>query len=210
MTRFAAMERQGLADLLDEVGPDAPTLCEGWTARDLAAHLVLRERRPDAAAGILLAPLAGYTERVQGSLAAGPWPRLVAKVRRAPWWSPVSNRLTDELANRVELFVHHEDVRRARPGWAPRALPAGQAEALWGQTRAFAKRALRRVPAAVTVCPTDVAGEMAAGAGGPAVRLSGPTPELLLFLMGRQEHARVDLDGPPEVTDRLRRARFGV
>jgi hypothetical protein len=36
-------ERLELCDLLLELGPDAPTLCEGWTTADLAAHLVLRE-----------------------------------------------------------------------------------------------------------------------------------------------------------------------
>ena len=46
---FARDERIALCDLLDETGPEAPTLCEGWRTLDLAAHLVLREHRPDAA-----------------------------------------------------------------------------------------------------------------------------------------------------------------
>ena len=50
---FAQIERQDLCTLFEDLGPDVPTLCEGWTARDLAAHLVVRERRPDAALGIL-------------------------------------------------------------------------------------------------------------------------------------------------------------
>ena len=213
MSRYARAERADLAELLERLGPDAPTLCEGWATRDLAAHLVLRERRPDAAAGIVVGPLAGHTERVQRALAGGDWAALVAKVRRPPWWSPVSNRLTDELANRLELFVHHEDVRRAQPGWAPRDLPPGLVDALWPQTRVVARRALRRIPATVTVTPTDTAGEgqpVTAGAGGPAVLLSGPVPELLLFAMGRQGHARVELTGPAAVTDRLRGARLGL
>jgi uncharacterized protein (TIGR03083 family) len=45
---LARAERAALCDLFDEVGPDAPTLCAGWTTRDLAAHLVIRERRADA------------------------------------------------------------------------------------------------------------------------------------------------------------------
>src|SRR3954452_17175883 len=213
VSSYAQAERADLADLLQRLGPDTPTLCEGWATRDLAAHLVLRERRPDAAAGILVGPLAGDTAHVQRALAGGDWAALVAKVRRPPWWSPVSNRLTDELANRMELFVHHEDVRRAQPGWAPRDLPAGLVGALWPQTRAVARRALRRIPATVTVTPTDgpAAGQaVTTGAGGPAVRLGGPVPELLLFVMGRQEHARVELTGPADVTDRLRRAHLGL
>ena len=48
---LAARERARLADLLDEVGPDAPTCCEGWTTAHLAAHLVVRDGRPDALPG---------------------------------------------------------------------------------------------------------------------------------------------------------------
>src|ERR1700749_1337470 len=58
-------ERAALAALLDETGPDAPTLCAGWQTGDLAAHLVLRERRPDAGVGMAGGPLAGYTERLR-------------------------------------------------------------------------------------------------------------------------------------------------
>jgi hypothetical protein len=43
---FDAAERAQLSDLLDELGPEAPTLLAPWTARDMAAHLVLRERDP--------------------------------------------------------------------------------------------------------------------------------------------------------------------
>jgi hypothetical protein len=41
---FDAVERAQLSDLFDELGPQAPTLLTPWTTRDLAAHLVLRER----------------------------------------------------------------------------------------------------------------------------------------------------------------------
>ena len=37
---YAQDERAALAALLDETGPDGPTLCEGWQTRDMAAHLV--------------------------------------------------------------------------------------------------------------------------------------------------------------------------
>jgi hypothetical protein len=41
---FDAVERAQLCDLFEELGPGAPTLLAPWTARDLAAHLPLRER----------------------------------------------------------------------------------------------------------------------------------------------------------------------
>src|SRR5438067_1422161 len=51
---FDAAERARLADLLDELGPDALTLLPPWTTRDIAAHLVLRERDPLAGPGLVL------------------------------------------------------------------------------------------------------------------------------------------------------------
>src|SRR5690606_7148678 len=146
-TRVAELERQALADLLLKVGADAPTLCEGWTSRDLAAHLVVRATRPDAAAGILIKRLAGHTRRVQARVAAGDWERLVEAVRRRPWWAA----LGDEAVNRVEYFIHHEDVRRAQADWQPRELPHDIEAALWSRIPAMARLVLRRTPAAVTV-----------------------------------------------------------
>lgn len=192
---YARMERQALADLLAQVGPDTPTLCAGWTTRDLAAHLVLRERRPDAAPGILLAPLRGWLDKVQSSIAAQPFPELVEQVRNPPWWSLSAWSPTDRLANTVEFFVHHEDVRRAQPGWQPRELdPAFEAE-LWSRTPMLAKMQLRRLPATVTLHAPGY-GEATAGAGGPAARVTGPPGELVMYLWGRRDAARVELTGP--------------
>ena len=66
-TTPARAERNALCDLFLEVGPDAATLCAGWHARDLAAHLVVRERRPDIAPGLFLPALAGHSEKVRRS-----------------------------------------------------------------------------------------------------------------------------------------------
>ena len=209
VTNFAPLERAALADLFETLGPDAPTLCEGWTTRDLAAHLVLRERRPDASGGIMLKALTGWARHVQDGIAAQEWRALVAQVRARPWWSPISNPLLDEATNRIEFFIHHEDVRRAQDGWEPRQLPAEFSEALWGRLRSLAKLVLRKTPATVTVTAPGF-GSVTAGRGGPAVDLVGPPQELLLFLSGRQARARVELAGPEEITSRMRRAHFGI
>src|ERR1700753_1453307 len=66
-TNYAQAERTALCDLFLELGPQAPTLCEGWTTRDLAAHLVVRDRRPDGAIGILVPRLSGHTEKLQAA-----------------------------------------------------------------------------------------------------------------------------------------------
>ena len=123
MATHARAERAHLAQALTEAGPEAPTLCEGWTTRDLAAHVVVRERRVDAAAGIMIKALAPRLARVQAEFAARPWPELLDMVAAGPprrslfGLAPI-----DEAANVVEFFVHCEDVRRAKPGWEPRLL----------------------------------------------------------------------------------------
>ncbi|MEU5905671.1 TIGR03085 family metal-binding protein [Micromonospora sp. NPDC047467] len=207
--RYARAERESLADLLLALGPDAPTINEGWATRDLAAHLVLRERRPDAAGGILLAPLRAYAERVRRRIAARPYPELVAQVRRPPVWSPVSNPLTDELVNTVEFFIHHEDVRRAASGWQPRELPRGLQATLWKRAGPLARMTLRRFPADLYVQAPGY-GEISVGRGGEPLRLVGAPAELTLFLSGRQRVARVQLDGPAASTRQLRDASLGM
>ncbi|MEU9508131.1 TIGR03085 family metal-binding protein [Micromonospora sp. NPDC048170] len=209
MPRYARSEREALADLMQTLGPDAPTINEGWTTRDLAAHLVLRERRPDAAGGILLPPLRGYAERVRLRVAARPWPRLLDQVRRPPVWSPVSNPVADELANTLEFFIHHEDVRRAGPDWRPRDLAAGLNAALWKRCAGLARLALRRFPADVFV-QAPGHGELSVGRGGEPVRVVGVPGELALFLSGRQRVSRVQVDGPAALTERLRGADLGM
>jgi uncharacterized protein (TIGR03085 family) len=209
MPRYARSEREALTDLLLELGPDAPTVNEGWTTRDLAAHLLVRERRPDAAPGILLPPLRGYAEAVRRRLAARPYPELVAGVRRPPLWSPVSNPLTDELVNGMEFFIHHEDVRRARPGWLPRDLPAGLQALLWKRAALLGRLALRRFPAAVLVQAPGY-GELGVGRGGERLRLVGAPGELIIFLSGRQRVSRVQVDGPDGPAERLRTAALGL
>src|ERR1700744_2502873 len=132
LVTYAQQERAALAALLDETGPDEPTLCAGWQTRDLAAHLVLRERRPDAGGGMMGGPLAGYTERVQRHyLDPHPYPELVRVVKAGPPpLPPCSIPGADAAGNTVEYFVHHEDVRRAAPEWTERSLDAGLSEAL--------------------------------------------------------------------------------
>jgi uncharacterized protein (TIGR03085 family) len=209
VTRYAKAERAALADTFLAVGPDAPTLCTGWTARDLVAHLLLRERHPIAASGVLLKPMRGYTERRQQAIARRDYAGLVGQLRKPPVWSPVSNPLVDELANTLEMYVHHEDVRRAQPGWRTRAIDPGLATALWNAVRRTSRLALRKFPAAIVI-EAPGQGRLSAGTGGREVLLSGRPGELAMFLTGRQQVADVALTGPDELVERLRNARLGV
>ena len=206
----ARAERQELCDLFLEVGPDAPTLCAGWTTRDLAAHLVVRESRPDAAVGILVKPLAGYADSVQAKVAMRAWPELVRDVRTGPpLLSPFRLPGAQGLADPFEFAIHHEDVRRARPDWAPRDLPAGEQELLWQRLARAARLLARTSPVGVALRRSDTGELIIAKGGTPAVTLIGEPLELLLRLYGRRECV-VDVEGPEETVALFESARFGV
>jgi uncharacterized protein (TIGR03085 family) len=204
---FSRDERLALADLLERVGPDAPTLCAGWQTLDLAAHLVTRETRPDAAAGVLGGPLAGHTARVQQSLAGKlGYAGLIQALRNGPpRLSPFALPGVDEAANTVEYFVHHEDVRRAVPDWTPRDLPDELSNALWRRLKS-ARMFLRKAPVGV---------ELARDEGGapfrltvknatPVVTIVGTPAELTMWVMGRARAANVRFDGTEEAVEKLR------
>ncbi|WP_433208698.1 TIGR03085 family metal-binding protein [Dactylosporangium sp. CS-047395] len=206
MTSYARAERAALADALLAAGPDAPTLCDGWATRDLAAHIVLRERRPDAAAGIMLKAAAGHTRKVQDKLAAGDWPALVERLRTGP----LLLRPLDEAMNAVEFFVHHEDVRRAAPGWTPRDIPPGYAQSLAARAKSTARLSARRFPARLEVSGPGVEPFTVNPKQEQAVQVQGAPGELILFFTGRQAHADVAVTGPDDLTAKLRGARLGI
>lgn len=210
MNNPARSERRELCDLLLEVGPDAPTLCEGWTARDLAAHLVVRETRPDAAAGILIARLAAHGDRVRERVASTEWTRLVDRVRNGPpRLSPMRIPVLDRLTNTLEYFVHLEDVRRARPEWTPRELDDQLHDTLLAALERGAKLMGRRSPCGLTLTPHGGISIVAKKAH-PVVDISGPVSELVLFLYGRRSVARVDVNGPDDAVAAVEATRFGV
>lgn len=210
MVTPATSERRRFADELLAVGPDAPTLCTGWTARDLAAHIVMRDRRPDAAGGILVPALAGYAEKVQRRIAARAWEDLVADARDGAPFSPTRLGPVDRLVNTAEFFVHLEDVRRAQSDWEPRTLPGDLVDDLHGVLRRSAKMFARKAPAGITLQPTDRSDTIVAKDASPMVTVSGPVGELVLWLYGRQAHARVGYVGPDDAIDALRTASFGI
>jgi uncharacterized protein (TIGR03085 family) len=198
---YAQDERAALAALLDETGPDGPTLCAGWQTRDLAAHLVLRERRPDAGAGVMGGPLAGYTARVQQQyLDRYSYPQLVTLFRSGPpRLSLFAVPGLDEAANAVEYFVHHEDVRRAAEGWTERELDPGLADLLWRRLKA-ARLMLRSAPAGI-VLARELTGKLdliVAKTASPTVTVTGTPAELTLWSFGRARAAHVTVDGPDE------------
>jgi len=200
MTRFASSERQGLCDTFERVGPDAPTLCSPWLTRDLAAHLVVRERRPDVSAGILVPALAGRLEKVQNGYAAWEWPRLIKEVRSGPpFWSPASLGPVNEAMNTAEFFVHHEDVLRAAPEWDARELSDDLQSALWGIVSRAARLQLARSKVGIVlVAPAYGRRQVRSATDLGTVEITGTPGELLLYSFGRRDHAQVDITGNKE------------
>lgn len=190
-------ERLALCDLMEQLGPTAPTLCEGWLTKDLAAHLVLRERRPDAAAGILVKPLAGYTAKVQQQLATQPYVKLIELVRTGPpRWSPTRLATADRMANTIEMVVHHEDVRRAQPGWSPREADPARDYDVWDRISFLGHLAVRKAPVGVSIeRPGGL--DYSLKPGDRRVTVFGEPIELALLLTGRRAVARVELRGAP-------------
>ncbi|MGW3622336.1 TIGR03085 family metal-binding protein [Streptomyces sp. NPDC000880] len=211
MSTHAKRERLLLADLLEATGPDAPTLCEGWRTRDLAAHVVVRERRPDAAGGILLGALKDRLERVQAEFAAKPYEELIQLIRTGPpRMSLYGIKQLDEAANTVEFYVHAEDVRRAQPDWTPRELDRVFEDALWSRLEKAARLLGRKAPVGLVLRRTD--GQTAvAHRGTPVVTVTGEPGELTLFAFGRQDVAKVELEGDKDAITRLHEAEaFGM
>ncbi len=189
-------ERMELCDLLLELGPDAPTLCEGWTTSDLAAHLVLREhfhRWSDAQRA---------TEKAKGL------PAMVARLRAGapliPWRVPRARN----LFNGLEYFIHHEDVRRAN-GREPRP-PITDLEALsWRMIGLSARRLARRIrPYGLELVRPD--GQRRRYGSGDMATISGPASEMVLYLSGRRTAARVTLEGVLAAVDTVERTKLAV
>jgi uncharacterized protein (TIGR03085 family) len=201
----AQRERSALVETMRSVGPDAPTLCGGWTTRDLAAHLVVREGRLDATAGVAIPFLAGYTEKVQRQVTQSTdWDTLLGKVASGPpLYSPF--KILDPVANMGEMFIHHEDVRRAQTDWQPRQLDDATVHALGRGLSIMARLTLAKAPARVSL-RTPNGKTLATMGRGPELTVTGEPQELLLFISGRDE-VRLEFDGDEALVDAVRAAR---
>jgi uncharacterized protein (TIGR03085 family) len=193
---LADRERAELADLLEKLGPDAPTCCEGWTTAHLAAHVATRDRRVDAMPGYGLEQvspaLGAWAHRVEDRLRESTdYADVVRQVRDgAPRWSPMGWPGVGPLFNTTEFVIHHEDVRRARPGWTPRTLSRSDQDQLWRAVLVLARRAARG--RTLVLRRADVPGEEKRLGSGERVRtVTGEPLELLLWVSGRKDVARV-------------------
>jgi uncharacterized protein (TIGR03085 family) len=208
---FDTVERARLGDLLDELGPEAPTLLQPWMTRDLAAHLVLREHDPLAGPGLVLpGAWARFAERRRRALALKDFTWLVATFRSQAPSGFFRIGWVRRFPTLNEIFVHHEDVRRAN-GRGPRTHEYALDEALWHNVRRSSWFLARRLRGAgLELQWAGTAKTVRARRGEPAARIAGPPGELLLYLFGRRGAAQVEVSGPAAAVEAVRRAQFGM
>jgi uncharacterized protein (TIGR03085 family) len=188
-------ERRDLCDLLVELGPTAPTLCEGWTTLDLAAHLVLREH------------FSRWTgERISREKAKG-LPVLIDRLRKGPPLVPWRLPRIRTLLNGVEYFIHHEDVRRAN-GRSRRTDRPDLERLAWRMTGFAGRRTARQIRPHGLELRRPGGEPRHLGSGGGAV-LEGEPTELLLYLSGRRDAADVSLHGNVDAVAAVHDARSG-
>jgi uncharacterized protein (TIGR03085 family) len=189
---LARREREALCDLALTLGPSAPTLCEGWSVRDLFEHLLLREQP--------------WRRRSRASVRKLPFEALVDLVHRPPTYLAVLSPV-DRLLNTVEFFVHHEDVRRAQPSWSPRPLAGADEGTLWSAVSGLGRLLGLRGGTALAV--TDGERSLTLWPGGDPVVVRGDIGEIVLFLYGRAQVQGLSFSGPEEKVARLRSAKLG-
>lgn len=209
MTSLARRERYALCDLALALGPEAPTLCGGWNASDLVAHLLVRESRPIGALGITIGPLSGLTEKAMATEQRRPFPAMVERLRRRRL-SLYTLPVVEELVNTLEYLVHHEDLRRAQPDWEPRNLSDADEDGLWRMVKRSGPLLMRKAGVPVVVRRSDRPESSATiRSGEDAVTITGKPSELALVMFGRDRLRDVAFDGPPESVRRLRGADLG-
>ncbi|MCU1594335.1 MAG: hypothetical protein JWO12_1727 [Frankiales bacterium] len=203
---LAGRERADLLKLLAALGPDEPTLCEGWTTHDLAAHLVARERTVLAGPGLVVPALHRLTERYERSARTTPYEDLLKLLEKGPRpWSPVAN----PLANVHEMFVHHEDVRRPQ-GLGARQLSRELEDALWERLFGIGPVFTRRAKGLGITLVTAGARSMRVRRGAGEVVLRGEVGELFLWTFGRRSAAEVSVEGSRDAVDQVNQVPLGI
>jgi uncharacterized protein (TIGR03085 family) len=212
MEPMSRTERAALCNAALEAGEDAPTLCGSWTVKDLVIHLLVRERDPLGAPGIVVPRLERLTHRSSRRLAGQDFSSLVERVRSGPpKWSPLSLPPLERAVNVLEYFVHHEDIRRAAAGWQPRELTEREQKAIWKSIAVSGKGLVRPVDAPVEIrwAGDERGRSVALRKGDDPVVVTGAPAELALFLFGRDQHAGLEFSGAETSLAALHEARLG-
>ncbi len=191
---LARAERHGFCDTLLRVGPEAPTLCRGWNAWDLAADLWVRENDYQAFALMMLAREHQLRMRRAAAKTRLSFPEMVADLRHGPRGLPAVDAL--------EFFIHHEDLRRAGPRpLPPREFDEATEAWFWRELKRAARRFYRRSPFGVDLQTPD--GLILPVKRHRKVSVTGRPSELVLFSAGRTGSAEVRIQGDPVEVSRL-------
>lgn len=207
---FLAERRRFLATLRD-LGPEVPTLCGDWTAADLAAHVA----GGDMGAGVPV--FIGRSLVARGAL-SGAWrararsfedrSRARLKRRGFEWATSRLARTPPALLHRgrvaavslFEVWVHHEDLRRANGRGPDPARDHPELRACLD----FLDRFLRAPLSEVTVVVIPALGPFhSLGTGPHRMELRGSVGEAVLWLAGRQSVADVAVEGDQTELSRL-------
>jgi len=200
---LARRERQALCDTALALDPAAPTLCGDWDVAMLLAHLIVRERRPLSAGGIMIPRLAQVTERAMAKEAARGVPAMVETLRKAPL-TPYSLPVVERFTQTLEYVVHHEDLRRGQAGWEPRELPAEDVEELWTLVSRSGSYLGRNLTVPTRIARSDRPDTSARfSKGDDPVLVTGPVLELVLWAFGRTAIRDVTYHGSDEALGRL-------
>lgn len=200
---FAAKERANLAETLHALGPEAPTLCTGWSAFDLAAHVWLREREPLTGLGMFLPLLSRRTRRRMAEVKAGTdFDELVDQFAAGPAGLFRLAKI-DEVTNALEFFVHHEDVRRGREPMNPRVLDTEDDELLWKWAKRLARTRLAKSANGVIITRTGLTpgAQQVVSTGADVVEIIGEPGELVLWLYGRKSPAHLNFTGRQDAVE---------
>jgi uncharacterized protein (TIGR03085 family) len=208
MASLARRERLALCDLALALGPEAPTCSGDWTARDLVAHLLVRERSLLGAPGIVVPALSRLTDQAMARVSRRPFPDLVERLR-SPGVTPYALPGVEQVLNTLEYFVHHEDLRRARPCWEPRELADRDEDLLWKAAKVAGVGLVRSAGVPVRIARSDADATATLRGGSDPVGVTGRPSELVMFLYGRPTSG-LELHGPDDKVARLRRADLGI
>jgi uncharacterized protein (TIGR03083 family) len=189
-------QRRRLVELLEDLSDeewDHPSLCEGWTVRQVAAHVALQNTTWSMMPRGMLQMIKsggmnGAIHAVACRHALQPTEQIVAEIRdRIGVWRPLPTLTYLESA--IDYLVHPQDIaiplrRRLE---MPADVAAVAAERVWTSPRMFHAR---KTLTGYRLVATDI--DWTAGHGS---EVTGPIRALLLLLTGRSA-LLAELSGP--------------
>jgi uncharacterized protein (TIGR03083 family) len=197
-TALATAERHDLADFLETLTPeqwDRPSLCQGWTVRDVVTHLISYEE-----VGVLRF-IGGFArhgfrfgsmnERRLEEFGSRTPDELVAYVRaHAKPSGPTA--VADARIGLTDGLIHHQDIRRALG--LPRQVPSERLVPVLGFAMIAPPLPAKQNVQGLRLVATDLDWSYGSGA-----EVTGPGEALLMAVCGRG-HALPELTGAGKAT----------